>query len=381
MAPNKSGAAAVAKRGAELANGSANKKPKVQAANTPAQPSTSELCSSVCQALEAADELPERCRQMLVAVVACTLAVESRKRHDYQRSAVDLLRSAVNSLESGMERTIERAESSMRKHSSEREELNEMQRSTEDRLAKNEEAMTEKAAVEAEGMAAIKSARTKLAKAEMARARVVAQVQQIEAKKEPWEKAMSSHLEPIKVGCDCPAAVKRHISALLPLCKKLNVEDSFLQVLPTAANKTPSARGNFDAMVIMQLGKFFTSHVATISLEIEKLQPLVSDRDAEMSAATEQETASREAIKQAADAIAAIADERSQLEAESRDIKRKLKECGASIKEVEAARTTARSRLAEFQLGPLEAFQTLDDREQKASGVEVVICAGEAGGA
>merc|ERR1719336_188822 len=81
--------------------------------------------------------------------------------------------------------------------------------------------------------------------------------------------------------------VPKHVNLLVPLAKRLALDDSLLTALPSACAGAPDKRGSFDNMVIDQLRQHLDKKFAVLQETLDKAAAAIKEHAAAVAAAQE----------------------------------------------------------------------------------------------
>merc|ERR1712078_388796 len=77
---------------------------------------------------------------------------------------------------------------------------------------------------------------------------------------------------------------KKHFSILTPLLKKLGADVSLVGSFSSALGKKPAGRGEFDNMVVQQIGDFLAAQIVTAEKNLDDAVAALQAQDAEADA-------------------------------------------------------------------------------------------------
>jgi len=186
------------------------------------------------------------------------------------------------------------------------------------------------------------------------------QLEKAASDKARYEEAISStYAELVEGNWTDVKAVKGMLKRLAPFCKELKLEFSLMTSLGTAVEKKPEARGEFDNVVLSQLGNALKERAASHGATVD-------GGNVETKRCAAEVAASQQALDQTLQAEAAALEILDAAEAQREELKTDVKEKMKAVVSFEkdcvriaSERDDAISTLEEFRSGPLEAFAAL----------------------
>jgi len=234
-------------------------------------------------------------------------------------------------------------------------------------LTQRQEAVKAKEAELASRSEVVQTAKIQLSEAKEAQRIGDASLVETRKDKEVLDAALEGNVRPLReAGAFKAEDVEGHVSALMPLARKLGLEDSLLTALPAACACPPDRRGSFDGMVVDQLEENLKRRVAELAGVLDGGAGAAGERAAAVAAAQQAlDTASDVQQAAAAELVAAQAEQLRGAEA----LMAAETAQGAQASEVGTA-TEARDKkaveLQNFTGYNLECFHALRDKATPA---------------
>lgn len=327
---------------------------------------------AVAKAIESAD-LPENCKAMLLSMVPVSLDTAVENRHDLQAMAVTMISDVMATERAAMEQAIRDEEAKLNEVEASRGGLDSKVTDADQELAERVVKVEERKKVLAVASQEVLSAKAGAAEAKEAQRRSAIAADTLVAEKKAVEAILEEHFKPLKDGTWEAAQV--HISALLPLAKRIDLDASLVSAMPSSCTKKPEERGPFDQMVITQLEETLLAKVASLTEQVEAAGPEGVTRAAAAEAALEALESSKARQQQAASDVFEV-------QAAQREAAGKLEAAKATLANYEPAykqatevRDQKKTRLETFLSWNVAAFELLRDRreqeEQEAPAKEI----------
>jgi len=318
---------------------------------------TPSVFAGIITALETVEHLPERCREMLVALVEPSLSTPKTERHASQTLGVAMIEETLQEIKAKQTQAIEQAQK----------ELSVLEQSKESRAASVSEAQadfaskeeTEKAKQSARDEAdnVVKEAEATLADAKAVEVEGKKPLAKLEAEKATLAKISEEH---VKLPMD--ANEGPHYSELEPHIASLGLDESLAIALPSSCAKTKEQRGGFDDVVLEQLVKALADKIASLASAIEVEVPKVEEQKAAVSSAeVALEGKATSANATAAELEAATA-ARLESSASLSMATQELEALAPSIQEATAKVEELSSVLKAFEAGALATFQSYQNK-------------------
>jgi len=236
--------------------------------------------AGIITALETVEHLPERCREMLVALVEPSLTTPKTERHATQTLGVAMIEETLQEIKAKQIQAIEQAQT----------ELSILEKSKETRAASVDEARADFASKEEmekmkqsardEAVNIVKAAECTLTDAKAAELKGKQPLAKLEAEKATLEKISQEH---VKLPMD--ANEGPHFNELEPHIASLGLDESLAIALPSSCAKTKEQRGGFDDVVLEQLVKALADKIASLTNSIEFEVPKVEEQKTAVSSA------------------------------------------------------------------------------------------------
>mmetsp|Transcript_3401 Transcript_3401/g.5608 ORF Transcript_3401/g.5608 Transcript_3401/m.5608 type:complete len:389 (-) Transcript_3401:208-1374(-) len=360
MAPKKRPAAAAP------ATAPVAKKPAVaKAAAKKSDGSTSEAkdqAGVVKEVLLESEVLADSVKNMLAGAVMHSLVFYKDCRHETQSKVVDMLGSAMETIEKALEAAITEATAKL-------DEAKEGEVTKKEELTKAEEGLealakedVEKEQVWTEADEAVNKAKEAVETAEAAETQGNKDLEKAEAKKATLETVMADIYTPIKEGT--AENLPKMIKSLMAKLKEFSVsmDGGLMETVPAALSKAKEDRGDFDKVVFEQLDSEFGKLVEKFNTILAEGGPGKAERAAAVETAKTELATAEEALKKADEESTAAAEAKTAGEAALKAAKKAAREAGPALKKATSELKDAEAKLDEFKEGPLAAFKSLAER-------------------
>lgn len=313
--------------------------------------------AEIVTALESVEHLPERCREMLVAMVEPSLSTPKCERHAAQNLGVKMIEETLHEIKEKQVQAVEQAQK----------ELSELEQSQESRAKKVSEAqadLTSKQDIEKSKQCArdeadkfVEEAGATLADAKAAEQKGDEPLAKLNAEKATLENISQEH-----VNAPMEANEGPHFSELEPHIHSLGLDESLAIALPSSCAKTKEQRGGFDDVVLEQLVKALADKIASLAKDIEVEVPKVAERRAAVESAQSALEAKTTAAKEAALELEAAIAARSESSTSLAKATEELEALAPSIQEATAKVEELKAVLNAFEAGPLATFKTHQEK-------------------
>jgi len=330
----------------------------------------------VTNAILNVEHLPEKCKDMLIAILAPSLKVgSSAERHEYQNVALGLVDETLQQEKSRIQERVEASEQKLENLKSTKAEKDGAAAAAEAVLAVKKEQEQAQKTLLAETSEAKRSAEKALSDAQEAKANGGKTFEANMQEKDLLETAFTDHYKTPMDADEGP-----HYAALQPLLGKLTLDESLLSALPSSCVKLKDQRGSFDNVVLEELQKAFSTKISELRSMLEAEEPAAAERDAKVQAMEKDLEAKKTSQKEAVSAFDAA--QKAVKEAEQEVAKASTLATGAAADiQVEVQTCDAlKQQLAEFEAGPLVTFTALKEPQQapleKVEAAEEVASAG-----
>lgn len=316
-------------------------------------------------------DLPEDCRQMLLAGLPFSVCVFQDERHEVQEVVVGMLEQAMSKILGGLQVALDQENEKVAGAEATKEDL-------ERKLQAAEEALKGAKSFTAEKSEALEQATQAVVKAKAALTQRTKEQQQGEtelgkvvAEKDLLEVSKKESFEALKLGSlSGDKEVKAAFKKLEPSLKLLVMDQSLRNAIPGVLTRPPSERGVFDGTVLDELEKNFESKISELSTAIQAAQPGAAQRQEVVDGAQQDLSQADEAQAQATKDMCAA----KEAQKEATQGVSQAKEAVAAYKtEYKSATKTRDEKQAELQAfvdGSLATFQELKVRCKKRKAVE-----------
>merc|ERR1711924_294520 len=179
----------------------------------------------------------------------------------------------------------------------------------------------------------------------------------MKSEKESITAAFAEHFDPMEAG-----EGKAHFKRLEPFLKKIDIESTLLQALPSSCAKAKDKRGTFDHLVLENLKTAFNAKIAALSQAIEAEGPASIQRASDLAGAEADLTAKTAAREQAASECDAAGKEQSDRESALKAAKQAVEDFQPNLKDTTARLAASEKAFAEFEATPFANFASLKSR-------------------
>lgn len=315
------------------------------------------VLTSIAEVIMEADDLPARCRNMLVDVLPFTLSVPLSDRHEIQTEVVGMVDQTLNTKKCVMEAAIATEEANLSNLNSSRVGLTTAVSDAESAMATQKEAVQAAKCALAEASSSSNASRNTLSSLSEEQKAGDDKLQKAQEEKVALEAAFNEHFKALQ---EDAAGAGPHFKELEPFLKKLDMEESLLIALPSTCAKAKEHRGTFDNVVMEELEK-------SIHLKISKLGELVAaetpasvERQSGVQAAEKECEARKETQRQAVAEFEAAKKEESDRAATLSTAKQALDQSQPQVDLIIAAIEKAKMSLESFETGPLAGFKSFN---------------------
>jgi hypothetical protein len=330
------------KRASTQSAKSANKKAK-----------TDPVLTSVAEVIMQAEDLPDRCRSMLVDMLPFSLSVPSDERHELQAWAVGAIEQTLDAKKTILEEAIVAEDAKLTNLKSSEVTLASAVQEAEAALdAQKQVALTALSAL-AEAREVCQSASETLLSVQAVQSTGEAQLTSALEEKTALESAFEAHFNvPTQEG-NGP-----HFKELQPFLKDVEMDASLLKALPSSCSKLKSDRGSFDDVVVGQLEQALTSRITVLGDLIAVETPASDVRKSAVDAAEKDQMAKQETLQQSQDACASAKAEENDREAALTKARQAMEEFQPQVESATGMVDKAKESLTVFEAGPLIGFTT-----------------------
>lgn len=326
---------------------------------------TDPVLASIADCIMQAEDLPERCRTMIVESLPLSLGVPCDKRHEVQTAIVNMARQVLESNKATMEAAVASEEQQIETLHASRAGLSQAVEDAETALATHREKTHAARTLLADATDAVRSASQELEERHRGHKASLSKLEGARADKVALESAFDLHFKPLLQG----DSVASHLKELEPHLKHLEIEASLFIAIPSSCAKPKEERGSFDSVVLSELEKALQSKIAFLGNTIAAEVPASGELEAAVLAAQEEHDAKKDTQKRAVSDFEAARKEEGETEAIVNKAKAAVTELQPSIDAASQRLANAKSSLETFQLGPFAQFETYS---KLTSAVEVV---------
>jgi len=309
--------------------------------------------ASIADSIMQAEDLPERCRIMLVDTMPLSLSIPAEKRHEVQHSVVDMVKQVLDAKKSTMEAAISVEEQQIQTLNNSRSEGVKSVEEAESALAAQKEVTQSAKTLLADATVAAKASSESLEGVRAKHKESTDKLSAAQQERTALETAFGTHFKPMVDG-----AAGEHLKELEPHLKHLQIEASLLIAVPSVCVKPKLERGSFDNVVLEELEKALSSKIAALGETVAAETPAVAEQETYMFAAQEELAAKKDTQKGAA----ADFEEVRKVETEKELVVKQAKAAVDGLQpDIDAASVRleiAKQTLNTFEAGPLTQFST-----------------------
>jgi len=358
MAPKAQPAAKSVTRGTKR-SAAVLKRPAAASSSSPGgRKITASQRQSVVTALEGADELPQKVRDMLASLAAQDL---SDSLHPYQEAAMAVVGEALTDIETRLRREFEEARAVFEKDA--------------DKSAREEALCQAKAYLDEqqqqiqhlkpaikESAQAMKSKQEELQSARAAQKSLRTEHSQLEAKIVQLQAAEKDIYEPLKETSAIGREGQKKVEVLQKVGKDFGFHDVLMDVLPVVLKKQPNRRRTFDGVALQHFEVEVSRHSATLGAALKEREACIEETSEVLQAlrsaldhAKTEHASHTSALAQARENLTTGKNELLEAQRRVRMFDSDMRKCVRDLEDKAA-------KLKAFQKGPLAAFQKLSNR-------------------
>jgi hypothetical protein len=326
------------------------KKPKLEEVKVDPQ------FADIIATLQTATEVPERCCEMLVTMVAPCLSTPKASRHAVQTLGISMIEQTLHATKAKLLQAVEQEQERITELKASEASYMEHLKLAEAEFASKMSAEETKQVASDEAGKAVKDAEDQLANAKDVVRNTEEPLANLRAEKAMFEKLLEEHFK-APMQADAPLS----FDAFEPHVQKLGLDESLSIALPSSCAKSKEQRGGFDAVVLAELEKALFAKIESLGKADEIEAPKIIECKAAVLA---QETSLQSKIgfaKVAAEELEAAKVVRE----ESAEALSKAKEVvTAAAPNMQAAATRHEELVLElrnFEEGPLATFEAFRD--------------------
>lgn len=323
----------------------------------------------VVRAVEAAadrQELSQAGRTILAEMVRHGLATAVEERHELQVQAVARVAEALEEEQAALKKALADVEAKLQEATSQRDSFETERNALEEELAcKATPARSAKVSL-ADVTKAVLAATKELKSAEGAKDKGDVERNVIQAEKDELAGAISTHLGTLRTGASdgdaCP-----HLTALLALARRLDIDEALVSALPHTVAKAPEARRRFDELTLDQYEEGITGRITALDGQLEATAPEAKARADAVKSCKEAVDAAKATLLQAAGAFKGAQAAHQAATAALQDADKKQKETKKAVKTMEQAVKDRQAEVELYETGTLATFQALKERSVQAT--------------
>merc|ERR1719356_1593198 len=199
--------------------------------------------------------------------------VPESERHGLQESMVTAVAEQMAKVEAGLKATSELAEAHVSAMAKEKERCTVAVAAADTNLNEKKAVSKEKQQALARDAGDVRVAKAALAEAEGKHAALEADIRTAERSRAELQAAVAEVLQPLKDGTVEQDAVSKAATLVGKLQSLIHMEESLLTVAPAALAKAPSARGQFELMVVNEISQQCAKQLAAFDAQVERAAP------------------------------------------------------------------------------------------------------------
>jgi chromosome segregation ATPase len=311
----------------------------------------------VTSAISKVENMPEKCKEMLIAMFAPSLKVgPSSERHEIQTAALGMIEETLQQEKARMQERVSASEEKLANLNSIKTEKDGEQAAAEAVLAARKEQEQTQKTLLADATTAQRSAEQTLAAALEAQKQGDTTFEANKQEKEVLDKAFIEHYKTPMDADEGP-----HFGSLQPLLGKLTLDESLLSALPSSCVKLKDQRGSFDIVVLSELEKAFSTKIAELASLLEAEEPAAADRKAKYEAAESDYVQKKDAQKEAVSAYEAAQKAVKEAEQEKAKAVKVAASAGDDVQVEVQVCEVHKQHLSEFEAGPMATFSSLKE--------------------
>jgi chromosome segregation ATPase len=313
--------------------------------------------AAVMDTVKKASHLPEQCSAMLASMLPFSLAIASDERQESQQKVVSMAEETLQTVKTEMETALAGEDAQLNDFKGKMADLVAAVKEAEATLATKKEDFQTKDATLTEATAVVNTHLDIFAERRAAKATADAKTASMQEDKVALEAAFQNHFQtPMEAG-EGP-----YFKGLEPFLQSMDIEKSLHSTLPGTCAKTKENRGSFDDVILDQLEKAISARIAAlaesittetsaIALLAEGVQEAETDFNskketrahclAEIEAAQQEQSSAEEALVKANEAVTELCPQ----------LEQAASQCELT-----------KSKLADFESGPLDGFMTFKAR-------------------
>jgi len=317
--------------------------------------------AGITTTLQAADDLSDNCRDMLIAMVTPSLSTFKSERHNMQQMGVEMIQEKLEDHKRNLIEAVALARKELEELEGSKNTLSGSLDTAKASLDEKKQAFLSAHTVNQEAKAAVKEAESALAEAKTAQKKGDANHAALVKQKAAIEAAYEEHFRTPMDANEGP-----HHKHLKAFTENLGLEESLTKALPNACAKSKEERGSFDNLVIEELGKALVKTIADLGDSIAGEVGAVEERKAAILAAEADLEAKNLAEKTASADSQAAAAAKHEADAEVKKTSADWTTFEPRVQEATEKLNAREATRVDFEEGPLKDFVNLRDKEAPA---------------
>jgi len=308
----------------------------------------------IAQVIMESEDLPDRCRTMLLETLPLSLSVTADKRHDVQKAIVDMIEQTLNTRKQAMEGAVTTEDEKLKNFLSSQVDLKSNVEQTEAAVAAQKEIVDSAKKALADATVAANASWTTLSDKQAEHKTLNEKLAEAKTNKSGLEAAYEDHFKPIK-----ETASEPHFKGLEPHLQHLEIESSLLIALPSSCAKSKEERGSFDNVVLEELEKAINAKIAAFGATIAEETPASAAREATIEAAQKDFDAKKAIQKQLAADFEAAQKEHTDRDSKLAAAKDAMSKLQPQIDVATELMEKAKAAFEEFENGTMATFANL----------------------
>lgn len=249
------------------------------------------------------NDLPEDCRNMLLAALPLSLCVASDVRRDFQDLVVTMIEEVVSKIAEKMQDALNSESEKVKDVETSKGELEQKLKAAAETL-KDAQALTSHRETELQtSCRVLQGTQATLSKLEEEQRTGDEVFQAAKVEKEAMEAAAAGDFEKLKTGEWENDDGKDMLQALRPFLATLSMDSSLATASQNVLVKKPAQRGAFDSTVMDEVDKSFQAKITELSQKLATEEPASQDRATGVANAKVELETAEAAQKQAADSV------------------------------------------------------------------------------
>lgn len=312
---------------------------------------TDPALTSIAQVIMEAEDLPDRCRNMLIDSLPFSLMVAADQRQEIQVAVVEMVDQTLNSKKISMEAAVASAEAKLANlEASQGEVASNAERAEAAVATQNQVVQGAKSAL-AEKTAATNASLATLSDQRAEHETLNAKFAVAQAEKSALEAAFEEHFKPMKEG-----AAGQHFKGLEPHLKSVEIESSLLIAVPSSCAKSKEQRGPFDLVVLEELEKAVITKISALAETVAAETPASAAREAAIEASEKDHEMKKAEQKAVVVEFEAAQKELVDLEGALSSARKAVLELQPQIDATTELVEKEKAALADFEAGTLACF-------------------------